>query len=148
VPVSFLGDARQTITLMMNGAQTFVISYTDDQDAESIPIGVRLMAQRTHVLYVDDIDGSEAEGTVRFGFGGTDYEIDLSKGHADQFTKAIGPFIAAARKAPASRRSARGGRTSRHDLSNVRKWAREQGIKISDRGRIPADVLARYQAAH
>lgn len=106
------------------------------------------MAQRTQVLYVDDIDGSDAEGTVRFGLGGTDYEIDLNKKHADQFAEAISPFIAAARKVPSARRAARGPRSPRHDQSDVRAWARDQGIKISTRGRIPADVLARYQAAH
>ena len=108
------------------------------------------MAQRTQVLYVDDIDGSEAEGTLRFGFGGTDYEIDLNKEHADQFNEAVGPFIAAARKVPSSaRKSAKGTRTAaRHDLSDVRAWARDQGIKVSTRGRIPADVLAKYNAAH
>jgi Lsr2 len=105
------------------------------------------VAQRTQVLYVDDIDGSEAEGTIRFGFGGTDYEIDLNKEHADQFTEALRPFIAAARKVPSSRRPARGARNTRHDLSDVRAWARDQGINVSTRGRIPADVLARYQAA-
>ena len=106
------------------------------------------MAQRTQVLYVDDIDGSDAEGSVRFGFDGTDYEIDLNKKHADQLAQAIGPFIAAARKVPSSRRPARGARAGRHDLSDVRAWARDQGIKISERGRIPADVLAKYNAAH
>jgi Lsr2 len=106
------------------------------------------MAQRTQVLYVDDIDGSDAEGTVRFGLGGVDYEIDLNKKHAAQFAKAIAPYLAAARKAPSPRRPARAARGSRHDQSEVRAWARGQGIQISDRGRIPADVLARYQAAH
>ena len=107
------------------------------------------MAQRTQVLYVDDIDGSEAEGTVRFGFGGTEYEIDLNEKHADQFAKALGPFIAAARKVPSSsRRAARAVRAPRRGQSDVRAWARDQGIKISNRGRIPADVLAKYQAAH
>jgi Lsr2 len=105
------------------------------------------MAQRTQVLYIDDIDGSEAEGTVRFRFDGTDYEIDLNKEHADQFAEAIGPFVAAARKTSPSRRPARAG-GARHDLSNVRAWARDQGIKVSERGRIPADVLAKYNAAH
>jgi hypothetical protein len=105
------------------------------------------VAQRTQVLYVDDIDGSEAEGTVRFGFGGTDYEIDLNKEHAEQFNAAVGPFIAAARRV-SSRKSAKGTRTARHDLSDVRAWARDQGIKVSTRGRIPADVLAQYNAAH
>ena len=106
------------------------------------------MAQRTQVLYVDDIDGSEAAGTVRFGLGGTDYEIDLSQQHADQLTAAITPFIAAARKVPTTRRPARGARAVRHDQSDVRVWARGEGLKISDRGRIPADVLAKYEAAH
>jgi nucleoid-associated protein Lsr2 len=106
------------------------------------------LAQRMQVLYVDDIDGSDAEGTIRFGLGGTDYEIDLSKKHADQFAKTIDPYIAAARKVGSSRRSARGTRVSRHDQSAVRAWARDQGIQISNRGRIPADVLAKYHAAH
>jgi hypothetical protein len=106
------------------------------------------MAQRTQVLYVDDIDGSEAAGTVRFGLGGNDYEIDLSQKHADQLAEAIGPFIAVARKVPSARRATRSGRAARHDQSDVRAWARGQGIKISDRGRIPADVLTRYESAH
>lgn len=106
------------------------------------------MAQRTQILYVDDMDGSEAEGTVRFGLDGTDYEIDLSKKHADQLAKAIGPYIEAARKVSSSRRPAKGARPVRHDQSDVRAWARGQGLKVSDRGRIPADVLARYESAH
>jgi hypothetical protein len=106
------------------------------------------MAQRTQVLYVDDIDGSEAAGTVRFGLGGTDYEIDLNQQHAEQLTAAISPFIAVARKVPSVRRPARPARSVRHDQSDVRTWARGEGLKISDRGRIPADVLAKYEAAH
>ena len=106
------------------------------------------MAQRTQVLYVDDIDGSAAEGTMRFGLGGVDYEIDLNKKHADQLAKAIGPFIEAARRVPSSRRPARGARPARHNQSDVRAWARAQGLQVSDRGRIPADVLTKYEAAH
>jgi len=106
------------------------------------------VAQRTQILYVDDIDGSEAEGTVRFGFDGAEYEIDLNKKHSAQFTKAIRPYIDAARKVSSSRRPARGSRPARHNQSDVRAWARSEGLKISDRGRIPADVLARYESAH
>jgi len=105
------------------------------------------MAQRTQVLYVDDIDGSEAESTIRFGLGGVDYEIDLNQEHADQFAAAVGPYVSAARKVVA-RRAIRTTRPARHDQSDVRSWARSQGLKISDRGRIPADVLAKYEAAH
>jgi hypothetical protein len=89
------------------------------------------MAQRTQILYVDDIDG-----------------IDLSREHADALAAAIQPYIAAARKVPGARRPVKGARPARHDQSDVRAWARGQGIKISDRGRIPADVLTRYESAH
>lgn len=106
------------------------------------------MAQRTQVLFVDDIDDSEATGTVRFGIGGTEYEIDLSQAHKDELAVAVGPYIAAARKVTAARRSARTARPARHDQSEVRTWARDQGLKVSDRGRIPADVLAKYESAH
>jgi hypothetical protein len=106
------------------------------------------VAQRTQILYVDDIDGSQADGTVRFGLDGVDYEIDLSKKHADQLAKAIAPFLDAARRVPASRRTVKAVRPARHDQSDVRSWARDQGLKISDRGRIPTDVLARYESAH
>jgi hypothetical protein len=107
------------------------------------------VAQRTQILYVDDIDGSEAQGTVRFGFDGVDYEIDLNNKHADQLAKAISPYIDAARKVSSSRRAAaRSSRPARHNQSDVRAWARAQGLKVSDRGRIPADVLAKYEAAH
>jgi hypothetical protein len=105
------------------------------------------VAQRTQILYVDDIDGSQAEGTVRFGLDGADYEIDLSKKHADQFARQVAPYIAAARKV-SSARAGRSPRAGRHDQSDVRAWARAQGLQVSDRGRIPADLLARYQAAH
>jgi len=94
------------------------------------------MVQRTQVLYVDDIDGSDAEGTVRFGLGGTDYEIDLSKKHADQFAKAIAPYIEAARKVPSSRRAGRGPRSPRHDQSDVRRTC-SPGIALRTR-RTPA----------
>jgi hypothetical protein len=85
------------------------------------------VAQRMQILYVDDIDGSEAEGTVRFGFDGTDYEIDLNKKHAEQLAKAIGPYVEAARKVSSARRAARGSRSARHNQSDVRAWGRAPG---------------------
>lgn len=106
------------------------------------------MAQHTRIIVTDDIDGGEAEGTIRFSIGGTGYEIDLSKKHADQFASAIAPFTAAARKVSGTKRSSRDGGATRHDQSGIRAWAREQGLKVSDRGRIPADVIAKYEAAH
>lgn len=107
------------------------------------------MAQLTQILLVDDLDGSQAASTVHFGFDDVSYEIDLSQEHADQFTAAIRPYMEAARRVSRARHPApAGARAGRHDQSQVRAWARQQGLRVSDRGRIPADVLAQYESAH
>lgn len=106
------------------------------------------MAQQTRILLTDDMDGSPADTTVRFDFGGASYEIDLSEAHAGQFAKAMEPYLENARRVSRQRRPAQAPSRIRHDQSEVRTWAREQGLKISERGRIPADVLAKFEAAH
>ncbi|WP_129669745.1 histone-like nucleoid-structuring protein Lsr2 [Phytoactinopolyspora endophytica] len=112
------------------------------------------MAQKVQVILLDDLDGGEAEETVSFGLDGANYEIDLSKKNAAKLRDAISPFVASARKAGGGSRRARGGRSSRSsggrsstDTAAVRDWAREQGLKVSDRGRIPADILEKYEAS-
>jgi len=108
------------------------------------------MAQRIQTLFIDDIDGGEADGTVRFGLDGTDYEIDLNAAHTEELRKVLANYATHARKvAGTARRSGpRGGhRPSAIDTVAVRAWARENGIGIKDRGRVPADIVAKYQAA-
>jgi nucleoid-associated protein Lsr2 len=108
------------------------------------------MAQKIQTLFIDDIDGGEADGTVRFGLDGTYYEIDLNARHADDLRSALGKYISHARKPGGTTRRAgvRGGRKpAAADTVAVRAWARENGIDIKDRGRVPADIVARYQAA-
>jgi hypothetical protein len=85
---------------------------------------------------------------VRFGLGGTDYEIDLSTKNANAFRRQLAPFIEHARKAGRGQRR-RPGRTasSRERSADIRAWAKDQGITVSDRGRIPASVAEQYDAA-
>jgi hypothetical protein len=106
------------------------------------------MAQRVTVALEDDLDGGPAAETVRFGFGGADYEIDLSKKNAAAFRKQLVPFIEHARKSgrAQSRRPARTG-AARQRSGDIRAWAKDHGIAVSDRGRIPATVVEQYQAA-
>jgi hypothetical protein len=106
------------------------------------------MAQQTRILLTDDMDGSPAATTVRFDFDGASYEIDLSEAHAVQFARAMEPYLESARRVSRQRRPARAPSRTRHDQSAVRTWAREQGLKVSDRGRIPTDVLAKFEAEH
>jgi nucleoid-associated protein Lsr2 len=85
---------------------------------------------------------------VRFGLGGAEYEIDLSKKNATAFRRQLAPFIDHARKAGRGprRRPARTS-SSRERSGGIRAWAKDQGIAVSDRGRIPASVVERYEAA-
>jgi hypothetical protein len=112
------------------------------------------VAQKIQTLFIDDIDGGAAEGTVRFALDGTDYEIDLNAKHSDELRSAIGKYVTHARKVGGSaRRAGRGaGRAGRGagsslNTTEIRNWAREQGYDIKDRGRVPADLVAKYQAA-
>ncbi len=107
------------------------------------------MAQQIQTIFIDDIDGGEAAGTVRFSLDGVDYEIDLSIEHTDELHTALGKYIGHARKVGgASKRAPRGRHAaSSIDTTAVRTWAREQGYDIKDRGRVPADLVAKYQAA-
>jgi hypothetical protein len=108
------------------------------------------MAQKIQTLLVDDIDGSEAEGTVRFGLDGAEYEIDLSAGHALALRDALAEYAGAARRLRANgRHPARNGRRAPDaalNAADIREWARSQDVTIKDRGRIPAAVVARFKA--
>jgi nucleoid-associated protein Lsr2 len=106
------------------------------------------MAAKTIIMREDDLDGGPAEQTVRFGIGGAEYEIDLNAANADAFRSQISPFVAHAR-AVSQRHRRRATRTaaSRERSARIRRWAKSQGIGLSDRGRIPASVIEQYNAA-
>jgi len=109
------------------------------------------MAQKVQTLFIDDLDGSEAEGTVRFGLDGVEYEIDLSAEHSRELRDALARYVGAARRAGGSaKQPARGGRRRSADRPNpteVREWAKEQGIEVKDRGRVPAELVVKFKAA-
>jgi hypothetical protein len=106
------------------------------------------MAQKITVALEDDLDGGPADETVRFGLGGTEYEIDLSTNNANVLRRQLAPFIEHARKAGRGQRR-RPGRTtsSRERSADIRAWAKDQGITVSERGRISASVAEQYEAA-
>jgi len=109
------------------------------------------MVKSVSVVVTDDLDGSEGAQTVAFGYQGVSYEIDLGSENAAKLGSALAPFINAARRAPSgrSRRGARLPLPDGHvDRATVRSWARDQGINVSERGRISADVMSRYEASH
>jgi hypothetical protein len=104
------------------------------------------VATKITVALEDDLDGGPADETMRFAIGGTAYEIDLNKKNARAFRKQLAPFIEHARKAGRGQRRSRSS-SSRQRSGDIRAWANEQGIAVSGRGRIPASVVAQYEAA-
>ena len=108
------------------------------------------MAQRVHVILEDDLDGSSADETVMFGLDGVNYEIDLSAKNAAKLRDVLAKYVGVARKVQARGRRAAGGRSrgAATNASDIREWARANGYEVSDRGRVPAEVKAAYDAAH
>jgi hypothetical protein len=111
------------------------------------------MAQKVTVTLVDDLDGSVAEETVEFGLDGASYIIDLSSDNAGRLREALEEYVDHARRAGGRRRApgrqlagraARPASADREQNQAIRDWARKQGMKVSDRGRIPAEVLDAY----
>lgn len=113
------------------------------------------VAKHTTVTLVDDIDGSEAEESVEFSIDGKAYEIDLSTANSSRLRDALAPYISAARRSGGRRSSGSAASaapsrpsTDREQNQAIREWAVAQGMKISERGRIPSNVLEAYRQNH
>jgi hypothetical protein len=120
------------------------------------------MAQKVQIDLISDLALAEdpesqapAHVTRRFSVDGADFEIDLSDGESEGFDKAIAPYREAARLLGRGGKPRGQGRATPRaakdkpavDTTAVRGWARDQGIQIKDRGRVPGDVVAKYEAA-
>ena len=106
------------------------------------------MAQKVAVALDDDLTGGPAAETLRFAFEGTGDEIGLDAKNGTAFRKQLAPCVEHARKtgrAPA-RRAGRAA-SSRQRSGDIRAWAKEHGLAVSERGRIPASVAEQYRAA-
>jgi hypothetical protein len=114
------------------------------------------VAQKVQVLLLDDLDGGEASETVSFGLDGASYEIDLSEGNAKKLRDTLSNYVGAARRAGSAGGGRRAGRPrssggsraamDREQAAAIRSWAKKQGLKVSDRGRIPASIVEQYNA--
>lgn len=107
------------------------------------------MAQRVHVILEDDIDGSEASETIQFSLDGVSYEIDLSDENAAKMRDSFASWVGHARRVGGRRQQGKAAASSsRSDLNEIRAWGRANGYQVSDRGRVSADVMKAYDAAH
>jgi hypothetical protein len=110
-----------------------------------------MMAQKVQVTLLCDLDDGnvDADETVQFSLDNNAYEVDVCAKHAQQIREGLEPFVANARKASAGaarRRPAPAG--GRQQTASIRTWAKDHGIQINERGRIPASVVKEYEDAH
>ncbi|MPY12142.1 Lsr2 dimerization domain-containing protein [Arthrobacter bussei] len=109
------------------------------------------MAQKVKIILIDDIDGGEADETVRFGLDGVQYEIDLSEAHASELREALAAYVGAARRSNQTKqRSSSAGAPSasrNQEAAQIREWAKENGYNVSSRGRVNSEIVEAYRAA-
>lgn len=110
------------------------------------------MARQTITVLTDDIDGGKAQETVKFGLDGVAYEIDLSGKNALALRKAFEPYLDAGSKvgrggvAVGGRVARSSSAANREENQLIRAWAKQAGKDISDRGRIPQEIVSEYRA--
>ncbi|GAA4838139.1 Lsr2 family protein [Actinomycetospora corticicola] len=126
----------------------------------------RQMAQKTVVTLVDDLTGEESEDitTVEFALDGVTYEIDLDDKNSAELRDTLAQYVAAARRTGGRRAAASGARKrtggagtgtpratspggyDRETSKQIRDWARAEGFEVSDRGRVPNNVVEAWES--
>ncbi|MDX2565424.1 Lsr2 family protein [Streptomyces sp. TX20-6-3] len=113
------------------------------------------MAQKIITVFTDDLTGEESSEAASHSFSldGVAYEVDLGPDSYDKLLEALGPFMQAGRRTGRVKPGKPGGGAQRRptksqDTSLMREWARENGLEVNERGRVPAAVREAYEAAH
>lgn len=99
------------------------------------------VAQKINIVLIDNLDGTPADETLRFGVDGGHYEIDLSADHARELRERLQEYVRHARTEARPPRP-------RHDAAMIRAWALQNGFAVAPRGRVHRDVLDAYYRAH
>lgn len=118
------------------------------------------MAQKIVTTYIDDLTGEDSEdvNTHTILVDGAGVEIDLTPDSHDKLMDALKPFLHAkgarrvrggliTRQTGKAKPSAAKG-AGKQDTAEIRKWARENGHNVNDRGRVPAEIREAYEKAN
>jgi len=112
------------------------------------------VARETIVKLIDDLDGTTAAETVKFGLDGVSYEIDLSAKNADKLRSVLAPYMEKGSRVDRRRVAtlggrgatgrARGGSGERDQNKAIRAWAQRKGYEVAPRGRIRQELVDQY----
>lgn len=106
------------------------------------------MARTTHIVLIDDLDGSEATETMSFGLDGATYEIDLSDDNARKLRDALSEWVSHSRRTGGRARRGTRSTAPASDTTKIREWAQANDYSVSDRGRIAQEIRDAYYAVH
>lgn len=105
------------------------------------------MAQKVKIILIDDLDGGEADETVRFGLDGAQFEIDLSSAHAEELRSTLSTYISAARRESQAKQRQGAPAARNQEAAQIREWAKANGYTVSSRGRVNSEIIEAYRAA-
>ncbi|MEV0975136.1 histone-like nucleoid-structuring protein Lsr2 [Microtetraspora glauca] len=112
------------------------------------------MAQK--VILVDDLDHSEGDDVARreFQLLNRTFAIDLSDATQQRLSEALAfieTVLESSREVKQASRSKKAAdvspRLQGHTLTDVREWAREQGLDVPLRGKVADEVIEQFIAA-
>ena len=110
------------------------------------------MATRTYTEITDDLSENASDNvqTRTFALEGVEYEIDLGDKNTEKLYKTLAPFIESGRRVGgrARRGSAAKPASDGPNPKDVRAWAAENDIEVSNRGRIPGEIVQQYLDAN
>ncbi len=111
------------------------------------------MAKETITKLIDDLDGGEANETVKFGLDGHSFEIDLSTKNAAKLRNALAPYIESGTRLTgrtyvslgrSAGRARPGVAGEREQNKAIRAWALRKGLDVAPRGRIKQEIVDQY----
>ncbi|HZZ47526.1 MAG TPA: Lsr2 family protein [Pseudonocardia sp.] len=116
------------------------------------------MATRTQVIYEDDVTGEriadEDVQPILWSLDGRGYRSVLTPERVAKFREMLTEFADCAEVVPmaqlASQRRRSSSSPARPTEQNraIRDWARKQGLPVNDHGRLPAQLIDAFNAAH
>src|SRR5699024_2707261 len=102
------------------------------------------MARETIINLIDDIDGSKADVTIKYSFEGSNYEIDLTEDHAEDFREHMQEWLDRSRRVGLARNRARTGGANR-GTAKMRESARNQRSERTTRGHLSEENMKTYE---
>ncbi|MFB9253350.1 histone-like nucleoid-structuring protein Lsr2 [Sphaerisporangium melleum] len=109
------------------------------------------------MILVDDLDHSEGDDVARreFPLLNRTFAIDLSEANQQRLSEALAfieQVLESSREVKQATRAKKAADTSPrlqgHTLTDVREWAREQGLDVPARGKLPDELIEKFIAAH